>query len=670
MKLRKLGGRYQPIIDSTDDILSIIDVDAQHWSANCAPIEGLSCDKGFLEFLDMDNNGKILPFEVEKAIQWLKDSLRDMNGLWSESDSISLSAFRTDHPLGDALYKSAKYVLDSLGDKEERIHLDFIRSRTKILQAGSMNGDGVIPPSAATDEQEKQAIKDIVAVMGGKLDCNGELGVDALLLQSFIQQVPKWLEWKEKEPSTSFALPRVVVPNIIQIQPILDAFFVACFTNPSIPKEETSTPLLSIPNEEGVLSWDAWIHPLYREKWKFFATHCTRDSFFSWHDWENLWEEARTYSAWLAAEPKGAFSSLSDERLKELFSATEIHSHIQQQIHDDLASAQQLSKLADLEKTVLFQKNILSFVNSYVNFSHFYNPDCQSLPEQGNLLMDGRLFRLSVLVTNREKHKTRAKDSGFFLLYITVHDPKKEFEIATAVTGKRRGDLHIGKKGVFIRIGGGDFPATVVDILDNPINIQEAFWAPFSSVRGFVQKRFETLSSKHQKELETNVQKELIPEDPTSKAALLNGGVTVAALSSSFAYLIKTLSSIQVSQLFTVMFAPLLVVAILSSLIAWWKLQNRDLGPILEASGWGINHPLYAPSWATKVFTLPPIVPRDQQSTKPDLLLTYQKSIDPYGRVKGIFFMLFWFVVVLGFWYGFDYLILLYEWSDLYQPQK
>ena len=163
-----------------------------------------------------------------------------------------------------------------------------------------------------------------------------------------------------------------------------------------------------------------------------------------------------------------------------------------------------------------------------------------------------------MVVTERQLHKERSRDSGFFLLYIEVIKPTGSIEIATAVTGQKRGDLHIGKKGVFLDINGEEHPAQVVDILDNPINLQEAFLMPFSSVKGFVQKRLEKFSLQHQKSLEESVEKNLIAppstaptpksEEPAktnlaNKAALLNGGVTFAALSSSFAYLISELGA-------------------------------------------------------------------------------------------------------------------------------
>ena len=663
MKLRKLGGRYQPIIESPEDIWRILEVDHQHWSANCAPIDGLSCDAQFLKFLDQDQNGKILPVEVCGALNWLRSALKDASLIWEQSDALPLAAFQTETPLGQALRESAEHVLQTLGHSDAVLKLEHVRARTQILQAAEMNGDGVIPPSAVKDEEQKKAVADLVVAMGGLADLNGELGIDLEQLTAFPVQARAWLQWSTQAPPTSFENPKASVAAIEGITSELDAFFKACMLLKGGEKP-ASQNLMAIPNPEAQLEASAWISPECRESWRQFLGSVPIGPALSWGMWEDFLSEAKAYAQWLAAEPKGGFSKLSAERLAELVENTELHAALKAEIEADKASAKQLEKLADLEKVLLFQINMRAFLSSYVNFSQFYNPKTQSLPERGDLLMDGRLFRLSVKVLDRAKHKARAKDSGFFLLYVEVTDPKGAFEVATAVTGARRGDLHIGKKGVFTAIGGSPLPAEIVDILDNPINIREAFWAPFSSVRGFVQKKFENMASKHQQELEQTVDKGFAPADTANKAAMLNGGVTVAALSSSFAYLIKTLSSIQVTQLLTVTFAPLLVVALLSSLMAWWKLQRRDLGPVLEASGWGINHPLYAPSWATQVFTQAANVPKEQRKKDADLLIGYQASIDPYGRSKRRLVILLWMLLAFLIWYGFDYLQALYEWRD------
>ena len=665
MKLRKLGGRYQPIIERPEDIFSIINVDFQHWSANCAPIMGLACDPKFLHFLDVDHNGKVLPKEVISSLRWLKKSLNTTEGIWSAHDFLPLSNFCLDHPLGRDLKESAAHVLHNLHVEDDILKLEHVRARAEILQAGAMNGDGVIPASAIENLVYKTMVEDLIAITGGVQDVNGELGLNAEQIETFCEKAQQWLLWKEKEPSVDMDNPENALAVIEQIQPIFDRFFTACMVPKSSPEDVT---LLSVTNEEGILSKDAWIHPMYRDLWNEFVQNISFTQ-ISWRQWEYIWSQAQHYKEWTLTKPVGHFERISRERLTALLEADEVHAFLLKRIREDQASSHQISKLVDLEKTLLLQQNIRSFLSSYVNFSHFYNPKKQSLPESGNVLMDGRIFRLSVWVENREEHKKRAQDSGFFLLYIKVFAPEKPFEIATAVTGKRRGDLHIGKKGIFISSKDQQWPAEVMDILNNPINIREAFWAPFSSVRGFVQKRFETLSSKHQQELESTIEKNVVPKAENSKVAMLNGGVTVAALSSSLAYLLKTLSSIQLSQIITLMLAPMLVVAIFSSVIAWWKLQNRDLGPILEASGWGINHPLYAPSWATQIFTEGAVVAKKNRRRKADLLIDYQKSVDPYGRSRSWLLMIIFIVLMLMFLYGFDDLVMLFEWSD-WNPQN
>lgn len=672
MKLQMLGGRYQPILLSSDDMFSILDVNPQHWSANCAPVEGLACDENFLSCLDSDSNGKILPHEIRDSIQWIQEALHDHSGFWEEKDYLPLAAFRTENSLGLALKESAEYVLETLGSTADAIALSQVQARTKIQQAGAMNGDGIIPPSAMEHPVQKQFVQDLILILGGVPDKNGEQGINEEQALSFSARAQSWLAWRQEKPDVPFEDPTADIAALRTIQPTIDRFFSSCLFGVS-QENLSKDALIAKPNSAGVLKKNDWIHPSFRTPWRRCSFLFAQKEEISWQEWERVCAHIDMFSAWQEREPSGNFSSVDPSRLQQLLQERELWRILQDKITEDRSSAKQLDKLADLEKILLLQNNFRSFVNSYVNFSHFYNPKRQSLPERGSLLMDGRIFRLSVQVLDREQHKRRAKDSGFFLLYVHVDASGGGFEVATAVTGKRRGDLHIGKKGVFTLVEGEEYPAAVVDIVNNPINIQEAFWAPFSSVQGFVQKRLEKFSSQHQQELETTVEKNFIQPsestDTTTKAALLNGGVTVAALSSSFAYLIKTLSSIQVSQLVSVILAPLLVVAMLSSLMAWWKLQRRDLGPILEASGWGINHPLYAPSWATRVFTQGPVVDSARRSRKKDLLIQYQEKVDPYGRSKKRILILIVCILAAGFWYGFEYLVQLYEWSSLYQPK-
>ena len=350
MKLRKLNGRYQPIIEDADDIFSILAVENQHWSANCSPVEGISADPAFLRFLDEDNNGRILPFEVRSALQWLQEALHNATGVLEESDEIELSQFRSDTALGKLLREVADHVLENLAKDSHSICLADVRARTQILQAGAHNGDGVIPPTAISAPRLQQAAVDIITVMGGTKDINGQVGIDEKTIIGFPEQSVKWLAWKQAEPPTRFtSQPRYATLAIAKVQPAIDLFFSCCF----MPPETLPPDLLAKPNDQAVLMLNEWVAPTYRKSWQIFCKiinpHLSKHQ-LTWDLWEVLWHETQVYLQWMESEPEGGFANLPEERLEELIQNTEYHKTLLQYIVEDADSANQLSKLIDLEK--------------------------------------------------------------------------------------------------------------------------------------------------------------------------------------------------------------------------------------------------------------------------------------------------------------------------------
>ncbi|MEC7987457.1 MAG: hypothetical protein VX278_19970 [Myxococcota bacterium] len=663
MKLRKLNGRYQPVLSSGEDLASLIDLDPVHWSANCAPTEGLSCSPDFLRFLDSDNNAKIMPFEIQEACRWIQRALNSLSGFVDGSDRIALSDFRADTSVGVALRNTAEQVLKNLSHADcDSITLSDVRSRTEIQQAAAMNGDGVIPPSAIEDPQQRQLCADILLVFGGVKDLNGEMGIGADVVSTFVEKANAWQKWASTRPQNG--IEDSTLAAVAKLKEEIDRFFTACqFEKPDVPDRT----LLARPQREGSISAQDWVLPVYRDDWGQFVAHVLvprGQTTLTWRLWEEIHAATEAYRIWRERAPVGWFERLSTERIQAMVEDVALLKALENRIAADKASAEVLSKLADLEKTLLLQRDLRAFLNSYVNFSDFYNPKKRSVPEVGALLMDGRWFRLSVRVFDRVKHKERAKDGGFFLLYVQIRISDTEtMEVATAVTGKERGDLHVGKRGVFFFHDGMECSAEVVDILNNPINIWEAFIGPFLSVRTFLTKRIERFSEHHTKQLEA-VAEGSVAASPGEKNALLNSGVTIAALSSSFAYLIKTISSIQITQLLGLVIAPLMVVAIVSSILAWWNVRRRDLGAVLEASGWGINHPLYAPNWAARVFTQSAVVTREMKGKEKDMLIAYQESVDPFGRSLSYLILLLVGLVAAMLLFYLDYIVALYEWSS------
>ena len=111
-------------------------------------------------------------------------------------------------------------------------------------------------------------------------------------------------------------------------------------------------------------------------------------------------------------------------------------------------------------------------------------------------------------------------------------------------------------------------------------------------------------------------------------------------------------------------FAPLTLLAIFSSLVAGWRLHRRDLGPILEASGWGINHPLRVPDWASEVFTHRADVPKQNQSTETDLLRVFEHTANPLGKITRIVMWVTLLLLICTVWWQWDnILIFIQNWE-------
>ena len=661
IRLRQLNGRPQLIINSPDALRQILTLSPVHWSANSAPIEGLSSNQKFLNYLDSDSNKRIMPSEVHQALEWVFEVLDDLHGCINGTDAIELNNFRTDTHRGTQLKDTAALVLQNLHkENHTTIHLNDVQKRTSILQVGATNGDGILPASVLTGD-ERMFVEDCLKIFEAPCDITGELGIDSHILASFNDTVHAWNDWTANNPQPVFT--ESMGDIIADLQSIIEAHFV--WSKYPTVEADPSTQLTNEPTPS--LLQTTWVHPNYRVQWKALWEKVLKPLSFielSIDTWEDIWWMHQEHSTWKNKRPAGKFDKISPERLEEMVTQLEVQQNLLHKLAQDKAVSSQLQQLSDLEKTLLFQQNLCTFLNSFVNFSNFYNPQARSVPEVGSILLDGRWFRLVVHVPNREKHIDQAQNSGFFLLYLTVTLPDRKMDVAAAVTGSERGDLHIGKKAVFYSIDNVQYPAEVTHILDNPININEALLRPIEKLQSLGKKRLEKFSQEQESQLELGFTK----ETSNDKGQWMNSGVTLAALSSSFAYLLQTLTSVKVSSIITVILAPLVLLTLFSSFIAGWKLHRRDLGPILEASGWGINHPLRVPEWASQVFTLGTQVPQQNISPDEDLLMIFEHTAAPKNVLRRI---LMWLCIVtlgVSIWWQWEYLLLFIQNWEPPQP--
>ena len=140
-------------------------------------------------------------------------------------------------------------------------------------------------------------------------------------------------------------------------------------------------------------------------------------------------------------------------------------------------------------------------------------------------------------------------------------------------------------------------------MIDNPISIRQAFWAPYKklvrAIEEQVAKRAAAAEAATDAKLtQAAVATANVDKAKPAEAKKIDVG-TVAALGVAFGA-VGTLVATIVGKLMGLVLLPfwqvvlalaglLLVISGPSMLIAWLKLRQRNLGPILDANGWAVN---------------------------------------------------------------------------------
>jgi hypothetical protein len=242
----------------------------------------------------------------------------------------------------------------------------------------------------------------------------------------------------------------------------------------------------------------------------------------------------------------------------------------------------------------------------------------------GTLIMDGRRFTFSVKVHDRKRHSELAGTSRIFIIYAEI-DAKEDatgFEVAVPATAGGKGNLCVGKRGVFEDTRGRHFDAKIVQIIDNPISLREAVLSPYQRFGKLISGKIESITTSSEKRFDEQAKRAMeqapaapAPVAPAPAAALpaggllLGGGVAIAALSSAAAYVTRTLASVAPSKLMLTVLGAALAVILPSALVAILKLRRRDLSAILEGSGWAINARMRLTLKQAHVFTCRPLLP-------------------------------------------------------------
>lgn len=700
----RAGGVDQVRIDSGADILNLDQLDQRLWVALSCPTEGVELDERTLKVLDQDGDGYVRPPEILAVVKWLGEVIRKPDALLEGRDGVPLENIRTDTAEGRKVLAAAEHILNTHGVKSVNITTDDALQAIETLIHATHNGDGVVPPESVEGEVAQVVAAEIVKCLGGVDDRSGKPGFDQEKLDIFFaacEAFDTW--WKIGESEGTAVLPLgentiAAVEALDAVKAKVDDFFgrarLAAFDSRALAvinrQEnaflEVSAKDLSIDASEIVhfplalvepnkpLPLTDGVNPAWCVAVGMLRDLCVKpvlgknkDSITD-KDWIDLHGEFAGYRDWVACKAGGDVEGLGIQRIREIL-AGNAKQQLQKAIGDDLAVSDAVAALSSVDKLTLLYRDIAEVLNNFVSFSNFYARKT-AIFQAGTLHLDGRTADLCVEMTDPAKHARLAAMSKAYLVYCTCTSKSgAQKEIAAAITSGNSDNIFVGRNGIFYDRKGQDWYATITKIIDNPISVRQAFWAPYKKVLHFIEESFAKHAAAADAAATSKLQKSAVK---TGEAAAKGEAQkpkfevgTIAALGVAVGGITAALSGILAAFFGLGIWIPVGMLGILlgisgpSMLIAWLKLRQRNLGPILDAGGWAVNTLAKVNIPLGTALTQCAVLPANSRRT----------LVDPYAPKKPLWFKIVFLLVILcgvGYvLYRFDYLN---KWFPDYLP--
>lgn len=284
--------------------------------------------------------------------------------------------------------------------------------------------------------------------------------------------------------------------------------------------------------------------------------------------------------------------------------------------------------LENQERVLRYKLHLLEFLENYVNMSRLYDGEGQAVYITGTLYIDARAAGLAFDAADAAAHSALAARSGCYLVYaqLTRKGEDAKRTVCVAVTAGGAQSLWAGRNGIFYDRDGKDYDAVIIKTVESQISLKEAFWSPWKKLGNAIASQVQKFLAAKQDASVANVQKAAdnaaanaqapakAPDSAGNSAALASSvaaiGVGVGMMGAALAGLLGIFTGMPAWKTALAVVCVIFAVSMPSVVITWFKLRSRDLGAILNASGWAVNRPLYFSTALGSVFTkeiaLPP----------------------------------------------------------------
>ena len=623
-KFASVGGTVRVNIQSGDDIRHLGELDRKLWTVLSCPTQGLEFDEKTLKYIDVDADGKIRVDEVIKTAQWLTRVIKDADLLLEGRDVLEFSAFNEEDPDGARLLSSARQILKNLGEEKESVSVEDTADFTKIFAGTLFNGDGIITPASAGEDEALAKLIETIAGISSAIDRSGVPGITADHIEAFYTACADFKAWKEAGTKEVFPFGDKTSDALAAVEALKDKvadYFMRCKLigfdeatsaaldvnvdkiaaiegNLAAAQDQIGAQPLAKPSKDGKLKLDA-VNPAWKAAVDAMKELVGAPKVLDEAAWNEILGKFGPYCAWIGAKKGGEVEGLGIECVEAILKEDKKAALLELIEKDKEEEANALS-IEEVGKLVSLYRNFYRFLNNYVVLADFYDPEKKAIFQAGRLYIDQRSTDLCVKVAGPAPEISSL--SGMYILYCACTSEKlgKSFNIAAVLTDGDVDGLREGKNAVFYDREGNDYTAKVIAIVDNPISVRQAFWSPYKKVARMINDRIDKKAAeKNEKSMAgltaaTNTAADgkapAAPFDIAKYAGIFAAvGMAVGLIGAALAGVVAALKGITWWQALIIIAVVLLLISGPSMFIAWRKLRRRDLGPVLNANGWAIN---------------------------------------------------------------------------------
>ena len=562
----------------------------------------------------------------------------------------------------------------------------------RIYAGTPFNGDGIITiASAAKDPDIQSALADIMACLGSEPDRGQMPGVSQAIVDRFFTQAAELTGWQDEAASVRKALLPLGAETdsaaelVASLAAKIDDYFArvrlaefdpqaAAALNPPLTAYEALSPVALEAGSAGIaalplarivagapLNLTGGINPAWATQIASFRTAVAgplagTDSQLTEAGWDRIKACFAEHRHWLARKPATALSGLGNDRIRALLEPS-VKTRIDALIARDKALEPQMNAIAHVERLIRMKRDLMQLINNFVSFKAFYTRTGKAVFQAGTLYLDGRSCDLCVKVEDEAKHAGLASLSRIYLTYCrcTRLGGKESMTIAAAFTAGDAENLMVGRNGVFYDRKGRDWDATIVKIVEHPISLRQAFWLPYRQAARFIGEQIQKMAAARAAATQTHVSQAVVRVAETDATGVAGQrapaaapaqaqqqafdvarfagifaaiGLAIGAIGTAAASIVTGFLGLSWWQMPIAVLGLILLVSGPSCIIAAMKLQSRNLGPILDASGWAVNTRLKINLPFGRALTAIPQLPERAERALTD---PYAEKQQPWG---------------------------------------